>query len=126
MADKLEYKLEIDYKYKGIVLRVVDADTVDAKLDLGFGITINRRFRIDAFDAPETWRPRNEAEAEHGERATRRAIELLMNQELIFITSKTAGIYGRYGAQIFLPDGRDYANLMIYEGFEKRSEYEDV
>ena len=126
MADKLEYKIESDYRYKGRVLRVVDADTVDAKLDVGFCITITQRFRIDAFDAPETWRPRNEAEAEHGERATKRAVELLMDKDLIFCTSKTAGIYGRYGAQIFLPDGRDYANLMIYEGFEKRPEYEDV
>ena len=125
MAEKLEYKIEADYKYKGKVIRVVDADTVDAKLDLGFCLTVEQRFRIDSFDAPETWRPRNEAEAEHGERATKRAIELLMDKDLIFRTSKTAGIYGRYGAQIILPDGRDFANLMIYEGFEKRSDYED-
>jgi endonuclease YncB( thermonuclease family) len=125
MTDKLEYKIEGAYKYKGRVLRVVDADTVDAVLDLGFCLTVEQRFRIDGFDAPETWRPRNEAEAAHGERATKRAVELLMNYDLIFCTSKTAGIYGRYGAQIFLPDGRDYANLMIYEGFEKRPEYEE-
>jgi endonuclease YncB( thermonuclease family) len=126
MAEKLKYKIETGYRYKGRVLRVVDADTVDATLDLGFGITFTQRFRIDAFDAPETWRPRNGAEEEHGERATRRAIELLMDKDLFFSTSKTAGIYGRYGAQIFLPDGRDYANLMILEGFAKLPEYEDV
>lgn len=123
MTDKLEYKIEGDYKYKGRVLRVVDADTVDAILDIGFCLTVEQRFRIDGFDAPETWRPRNEAEAEHGERATKRAIELLMDKDLIFLTSKTAGIYGRYGAQIFLPDGRDYAQLMIYEGYKKLDEY---
>jgi endonuclease YncB( thermonuclease family) len=120
---KLEYKLETDYKYKGQVLNIVDADTVDAKLDLGFGITMTQRFRTDSFDAPETWRPRNDAEMEHGKEATERAYELLMNKELLFVTSKTAGIYGRYGAQIFLENGSDYAKVMIMEGYAKKEEY---
>lgn len=123
MSDKLEYKLETDYKYRGIVLNIVDADTVDAVLDLGFGITVTQRFRIDSFDAPETWRPRNEAEREHGKEATKRATELLMNKNLLFVTSKTPGIYGRYGAQIFLENGSDYAQVMIMEGYEKKEEY---
>ncbi len=112
-----------DYKYKGKIIRVVDADTVDARLDLGFGIIMEQRFRIDNFDAPETWRPRNEAEKDHGKEATRRAIALLTDKELLFMTSKTPGIYGRYGAQIFLGDGRDYSEVMIKEGFAKQDEY---
>jgi endonuclease YncB( thermonuclease family) len=113
----------ISYEYKGRVLRVVDADTVDAQLDLGFGIMMTQRFRIDGFDAPETWRPRNEAEKRHGEQATQRAIELLSEKDLIFATSKTAGIYGRYGAEILLEDERDYAEVMVQEGFAKRDDY---
>jgi len=113
----------MDYKYKGKVLRVVDADTVDAELDLGFGITMKQRFRIDGYDAPETWRPINEAEKIHGKEATRRAIQLLVKEELIFNTSKEVGIYGRYGAKIFLKDGRDYGEIMIEEGFAKKNEY---
>jgi len=124
MTDKkIDYKLETFYRYKGKVLRVVDADTVDAELELGFGITMTQRFRIDSFDAPETWRPINEAENIHGKEATARAIQLLSEKDLIFITSKTAGIYGRYGAQIFLEDGRDYAKIMIKEGYSKKDEY---
>jgi len=113
----------ISYEYKGRVLRVVDADTVDARLDLGFGIMMTQRFRIDGFDAPETWRPRNELEKRHGEAATHRALELLMEEDLIFITSKTPGIYGRYGAEILLEDERDYAEVMIQEGFAKQDVY---
>lgn len=107
------------YEYKGYVDRVVDADTVDATLDLGFGIKMTQRFRIDNYDAPETWRPRNEKEREHGEKATKRAIEVLMGRELIFQTTKVPGIYGRYGCRIILPEEMDYAELMITEGFEK-------
>lgn len=124
MTEKQEVKLQSFYKYKGKVIRVVDADTVDAVLDLGFCTKVEQRFRIDGFDAPETWRPRNEAEAEHGEQATKRAIELLVGKTLIFITSKTAGIYGRYGAKILLDaTGNDYAQVMINEGFEKKDNY---
>ena len=113
------------YKYNGRVTRVVDADTVDAELDLGFGITMNQRFRIDGFDAPETWRPRNEAEKKHGEEATARAIQLLAEEELVFITTKVIGIFGRYGAQIILKDGNDYTNVMIQENFSKKETYDE-
>jgi endonuclease YncB( thermonuclease family) len=96
---------------------------MDMEVDLGFSIKINQRFRIDGFDAPETWRPRNEAEREHGERATARAIELLMDKEIHIQSSKVAGIYGRYGATIWLEDGSDYAQVMISEGFSKKEKY---
>lgn len=120
---KFDYTINTFYKYKGYVKRVVDGDTVDAVLDLGFGMTTTQRLRIDAFDAPESWRPRNEAEKAHGLKAKARASELLMNKELIFHTSKDKGVYGRYGATITLPDGSDFAQIMINEGFEKKETY---
>jgi micrococcal nuclease len=120
----LEYPKIQPYQYKAKVLRVVDADTMDMEVDLGFSIRINQRFRVDGYDAPETWRPRNEAEREHGERATARAIELLMDKEIHIQSSKVAGIYGRYGAIIFLEDGRIFSEVMINEGFEKQDNYD--
>lgn len=123
VEQKYEYKLNPFYRYKGYVSRVVDGDTVDAIVDVGFGIVVQQRFRIDDYDAPETWRPRNEAEKEHGEQAKARAKELLEGKEVIFTTSKAIGIYGRYGASITLADGRIYKDIMISEGFQKRDEY---
>ena len=120
----LEHPKIEPFQYRAVIIRVVDADTVDAIVDLGFSISINQRFRIDSYDAPETWRPRNEAEREHGEEATKRANELLLNKTVLLKSSKTAGIYGRYGAIIQLEDGQDYSDLMISEGFEKKKKYE--
>jgi len=111
------------YQFKGVVTNIVDADTVDAELDLGFGITMKQRFRIDNYDAPETWRPRNEAERLHGEKATKRATELLLNQVVLMRSSKVPGIYGRYGATIWLEDGRNFSEIMISEGFSKLEDY---
>lgn len=118
-----EYKVIELYQYKGKVLRVVDADTVDAAVDMGFGITMTQRFRINDWDAPETWKPRNEAEKAHGKAATERAIELLMNKDILLKSTKVAGIYGRFGATIWLEDGSNYAEVMISEGFTKKKNY---
>jgi micrococcal nuclease len=126
MTDKkIEYTLDPMYKYRGVVKRVVDGDTVDVVLDLGFGMTTTQRLRLDDFDAPESWRPRNEAEKIHGEAAKKRAKELLEGVDgLIFITSKDIGVYGRYGASIILPDGTKFKDIMISEGYQKKDKYE--
>jgi len=120
---KYTYNLNPFYRYKGLVLRVIDGDTVDVLLDLGFGMSTKQRLRIDDYDAPESWRPRNEAEKKHGEEAKAKAKELLDGKTLIFTTSKAVGIYGRYGASITLEDGRKFRDVMINEGLQKRDEY---
>ena len=42
------------YEYKAIIRRVVDGDTVDVTLDLGFNILYNSRIRLHGIDAPES------------------------------------------------------------------------
>jgi len=123
VEQKYEYNLNPFYKYKGIVTRVVDGDTVDATLDVGFGVFTKQRLRIDDYDAPESWRPRNEAEKIHGEQAKARAKELLEGKEVIFTTSKAIGIYGRYGASIEMSGGMKFRDIMISEGLAKKDEY---
>lgn len=65
------------YTYDALIVRVVDGDTVDAEVDLGFSLKYNARFRIKGLDTPETWRPKSEAERVHGKAATGFATELL-------------------------------------------------
>ena len=111
------------YTYKAVIDRVVDADTVDATVDLGFSLTFKNRFRIKDYDAPETWKPRNEAEKTHGEQATIKAIELLQGKTVTLLSEKFPGIYGRYSARILLEGGTDYAIIMKSLGFEKLESY---
>lgn len=42
------------YFYSISNIRVVDGDTIDADIDLGFSISIRRRVRLEGIDAPET------------------------------------------------------------------------
>jgi len=50
-----EFKWAYEYKeYPAYMVRVVDGDTIDAILDLGFNIKLKERIRIQNIDAPET------------------------------------------------------------------------
>jgi micrococcal nuclease len=106
-------------EYNAEVLRIVDGDTVELRVDLGFGISYKSSLRLMDFDAPETWRPKTELERECGEQVT----EWLKNRiEGKFIKIKTykraKGKYGRILARLFVDDV-DIINEMIDLGFEK-------
>ena len=49
------------YQYKARLLRVVDGDTVDAMIDLGFNVWIKQRIRLYGVD---TWECRTRDKAE--------------------------------------------------------------
>jgi micrococcal nuclease len=110
------------YHYRARITRVVDGDTFDAIVDVGFSIHIAHRFRVNNFDAPELWRPKTEAERTHGQLAKAKAIELLEGQTVEMTTYKL-DIYARYAADITLSDGSDYATVMRESGFEKMIMY---
>jgi len=65
------------YEYRTNLLKVVDGDTVDVDIDLGFGIWLrNERVRIMGIDTPES-RTRNKVEKLFGKAAGKRLKELL-------------------------------------------------
>lgn len=106
------------YTYHALVTNVVDGDTMDMLVDVGFSIGIHHRFRVANYDAPESWRPKTEAERIKGEAAKFKAIQLLLNTQVIVKTYKL-DIYARYSADITMSDGTDYATYMINNGYIK-------
>jgi len=114
------------YQYKGSVIRVVDGDTYDIEIDLGFHTKRTERFRLMGIDTPETWRPKSEAERTHGLKANEFVRRLIEDETVTLSSSKSsAGIYGRYECSIQLKDGRDLATLLKTKGFEKLESYEE-
>ena len=87
-----------EYRVKEIV-RVVDGDTVDVILDLGFGLFKKERVRVAGVDTPEK-RTRNLKEKQLGNDATEFAEKWFsadhekFEDEIIVTTSKD-GKYGR-------------------------------
>ena len=65
------------YEYRATVIKVVDGDTVDVDIDLGFGIVLSdERVRIAGIDTPES-RTRNKEEKKFGLAAKARVKQLL-------------------------------------------------
>ena len=81
------------YTYKAKLDRVVDGDTVDAHIDLGFDITIHKRIRLAGIDSPES-RTRDLEEKKRGLASKDRLIELLGDGDFI-LKSEEVGKYGR-------------------------------
>ena len=81
------------YTYKARLDRVVDGDTIDANIDLGFDITIHKRIRLTGIDTPES-RTRDLEEKARGLAAKARLIELLEKGDLV-VESTEVGKFGR-------------------------------
>jgi len=113
------------YTYKAFVERVLDGDTFEATVDLGFRLSWRGIFRLKGIDTPETWRPKSEAERTHGEKATE-FVKKLIENKIITIRSYGAGIYARYNADVILDDNSDLATLLRENGFEKLESYKEV
>ena len=85
------------YNYKATLMRVVDGDTIDAEIDLGFKIFIKERIRLMGIDTPES-RTRNLAEKSWGKAASARLSELLAeaNGKFTLVTKmQKKGKFGR-------------------------------
>lgn len=91
------------YTYKFSVSRVLDGDTVDGRVDLGFRIGMDVRVRMIGYDAPETWRPKSDEERAAGERVTEFLVGLLDGKELI-LKSHKLDLYNRAIGEIFAGD----------------------
>ena len=94
--------------YRAKITRVIDGDTVEAICDAGFGSYRVERLRLAGVDAPEL-RPRRGTPEEREEerllavKAKDRVIGLIEGRECVIRTFKT-GSFGRWIAQVFLPD----------------------
>ena len=93
------------YEYTAIIRRVVDGDTVDITLDLGFDILYNNRLRLHGIDAPES-RTLDQEEKVRGLAAKDRVKELCPVGSTVTIkTIKDGrGKFGRILGEIYVGD----------------------
>jgi len=101
------------YKVKE-VFRVIDGDTIKASIDIGFSMTMSHTFRLEGYDAPETWRPKTNAEAIAGKKVTTYLSALLdTNAGNLYLRSSKLGIYGRYAAILFYMKNEKLFNINL-------------
>ena len=84
------------YEYKCKMVRVVDGDTVDVDIDLGFGVWMrNQRIRMYGIDTPES-RTSDEVEKLYGKAATAFLVKWTNAGDLTLKTFKDdRGKFGR-------------------------------
>ena len=83
------------YTYNAKCTRVVDGDTIDAEIDLGFDIKVTKRIRLGGINAPES-RTRNKVEKKLGLAAKERLKELMEGAANCFeLESTELGKFGR-------------------------------
>jgi micrococcal nuclease len=82
------------YEYKAKLDRVVDGDTVDVILDLGFDVHLFARIRLHGINTPET-RTKDLKEKERGLAAKARVEELLPKEFIVQSKEYDRGKYGR-------------------------------
>ena len=105
------------YIYRGKLERVVDGDTIDALIDVGFDIWIKKRIRYSGIDTWES-RTRDLEEKAKGLEAKARNKALLMEisskSGYFRLKSHGVGKYGRVLGEIFIED-KDGKQLNINE-----------
>jgi endonuclease YncB( thermonuclease family) len=105
-----------------MVMRVVDGDTVDVQFDNGQ----IERLRLIGIDPPEVVDPRKPVQC-FGREASAHAHELLDRQTVAVELDPTQGdrdVYGRLLAYAWLPDGRNFGEVMIADGYAHEYTYD--
>lgn len=115
------------YQYKATVARVVDGDTIDLTIDLGFKITTHQRIRLAGIDTPEIYSVKKGSPEHILGLEARQFVENRLaanNNELLIETEKFTGKYGRYIGTIILADSETTLNdELVEKGLARKVKY---
>lgn len=108
-----------EYRVKK-VLKVVDGDTIDVDIDLGFSISYTQRVRLAGIDTPES-RTTDKKEKALGLEAKdrlKKAIDAATNVVIKTEKPNSSEKYGRILGWVFLDDNKVSINqILIDEGY---------
>lgn len=110
------------YEYKCKILKVIDGDTVDVDIDLGFGVWLKKeRVRMMGIDTPES-RTRDKVEKKFGLASKARLKDMLplgssqvLKTEVDKSGEDAKGKFGRILGD-FIIDGQRATEILISEG----------
>jgi len=106
------------YEYRVKVVKVVDGDTVDVDIDLGFDVILkNQRVRLAGIDAPES-RTRDLVEKQFGLLA-KEVVQDMLSEGLIVLSCTEYDSKGKFGRILgdFIVNDVSLVEYMISEGY---------
>ena len=105
-----------DYVIKE-VNKVVDGDTIDITIDLGFSLTTKQRVRLNGIDTPESL-TKDAYEKKFGLEAKQYIADWIASKKTIVIRTEKDDKYGRILGVLFGDDEKESLNdKMIREGY---------
>jgi len=116
------------YTYRVVsVAKVVDGDTYDFDLDLGFYVTVRVRIRLEGVDTWEMWGknahelgvPARDFAKQWLEEGMKSGGLLVNTNKLNPTTPLSDGGFGRWAGRIANTEGSDLGEALIDAGFEK-------
>jgi micrococcal nuclease len=107
------------YEYRAKLIKIIDGDTIDAEIDLGFKISVRKRIRFLGINAPET-RTRDLEEKQAGLK-TKSRLETLFDASKGVFTLKSHGVgkFGRVLGEIFI-ENININELLLKEGLASK------
>ena len=103
------------YEYRAKIVRVIDGDTVDVDIDLGFGVWMkDERVRIMGIDTPES-RTRDKVEKKFGKLAKQFLVDWIEQYDHILVESSAKGKFGRILGNLYDPEKKECWNEMAIE-----------
>ena len=104
------------FEYKCKLVKVVDGDTVDVDVDLGFGMVYKKqRVRMMGIDTPES-RTRDLEEKFYGKASKANLIKILDGKEIQMV-SHDKGKFGRILGELFIGDSKYSINQQQIDEF---------
>lgn len=102
------------FEYQAKVFNVVDGDTLDVEIDLGFKIATKQRIRLAHVDTPEKGQE-NYAEA-------KKLVEDLTLKKNVFLRTSKPSKWGYYLAEVITETGQDVAQVLISQNLGQKYE----
>ena len=115
------------YRWECELVRVVDGDTLDAWIQLDFGVKLQAKLRLEGINAPETHTVKqNTEEYARGIKAKEFVEERFRLQGKKFYietAGKRPGKYGRFVVKVLMPSGDYLDALLLKAGHAVKKEY---
>ena len=104
------------YVYAARCVQVIDGDTLDLDIDLGFHVTLRQRVRLRGIDTPELRGPQREL-AE----AARQAVDAWLQDDIVLIRTERdqTDKYGRMLADVW-GNGLNLSDYLVERGLARR------
>jgi micrococcal nuclease len=114
------------YTYRAELVRMIDGDTIELYIDLGFHVTVREKVRLNRINAPEKrGKYLTREDRKKGKESTDYLVHLLDTYSPFTIVTMRdkQGKYGRYLVDIVGSNGEDINAMMVTDGHAVYTDY---